>query len=105
MDSMSALATIILATVGASVTVIGALVTLGWWLGQQFRTQSNELNKNIYQVRDKLVETMNQVEDKLETQIRAHEKLDDERFKNLELRMLKFDFWSESQGRTGPHEI
>lgn len=102
---MSAVVTVALASIGALVALVGSLVTLGWWLSQQFRSQSNELNKNIYTIRDQLVSKMNEVEDKLETQLRAHEKLDDERFRVLELRMLKLDLWTEGQGRAGPHEI
>ena len=82
-------AQVVASVVGATTVVIGALVGLGWWLSDQFRKQSSELNKSIYGIRDKLVEKMGEVEDKLEIQIRAHEKLDDERFNALNLTLIK----------------
>ena len=71
-------AQVVASIAGATTVVVTGLVGLGYWLSNQFRTQN-----------DKIIEKLDEVEDKLYSQIRAHEKLDDERFNNLNLQLIK----------------
>lgn len=77
--------TVIFSAVGATVLVVSTLLGLGWWLGKQFHHQ----NMLMYKIRDGIETKLDHVEDSLREQIRAHEKLDDERFNNVNLQLLR----------------
>lgn len=71
---------VVLPTIMATFTIGGGLLGLGWFMSKQFHNVGHVLG-----------EKLDLVEKALETRMTAHEKLDDERFKALELKQLTLE--------------
>lgn len=94
---------------GLVVTTSGSLVCLGWWLSGQFRKQEAGRER----LKDQLAKHLDEVRDAIDDQIRYHERLDDQRFSEMEKRftaidlaIMKIEFREEREGKiVGPHQI
>lgn len=75
---------------------------LGWWLSGRFA----KLTSQIRDTSDDLKDRISEAKESLETKFAAHEKLDDTRFNQLDLKILTFELREQStKGFMGPQDI
>lgn len=86
---------VVITAVMATFTIGSGLIYLGWWLSKQFAIAASALHMKL-----------DLVEKHLDDKIDAHEKLDVERFNNVQLTLLRMELQAEKSGRiVGPYEV